>query len=432
MPGQYIHVGLGASAVTDVLAAARAAATQALNQCGKRPNFSIVYIRSDVDPSQILRGITSVLGSEWIGISTDKMFSSTGAYDAQQTVSVLCIASDYLHFGVSVANNYRKDPKKAAQQAVQEAIKHCKADKHLDAYVQFTRAKVKDYASIIRTPPYFLMTYMSGVKFNKGEPVPGHEAEFVSGILEYTGPHIPMFGGSASSSLEEYTNNKGDNFQIAQGKVYKDAAIVVFVVSDLKFSTVVSHGYDSTNEFAAVTKLDDKGYRILELNGKEPVAEYARLLGLTKAQFLKDPATHSFNRPFGLIQGDGTTFIKEVIVNKDNKTLQSNFKLHKNSILNVLKFNSKETLQTLPHMMEAMHKKGDKIALAAFCSCSGRRPLIPKIETKEVSALRKAFPTLPFFGFYSFSEVGSTDSTSAQSHSQTITALTIFDELLTE
>lgn len=437
MQGKYIHVGIGMSSHKDEAEAARSAITQSLESCGGSSckgtsRLSIVYTDSSCNQKAILKEVNALLGTAWIGISTDKIFASSEHYDPDVRVGVLTLASDYLHFGISVANNYRKQPARSAKKAVAEAITNCKADKHLDAYVQFTRAKNKDYASIIRNPPYFVLTFISGITFRSKQPVPGHESEFISGLLEYTGPHIPVFGGSASSSLEDYMQSKGKNYQFANGKLYTDAAIVVFAISDLKFATTVEHGYLSTNDFAAVTKLDAKGYTIKELNGREPVAEYARLLGISKTEYLKDPSAHSFNRPFGLVQGDGTTFIKEAMPSKNKKYLESNFHLHKNSILNVLKFNRKETLGTLPRIIKHSTRKPQHIAVALFCSCSGRRPLIKNIESKEVDLLKKNYPQLPFFGFYSFGEVGSTKSSSANSHSQTITALIIFDQLLTE
>lgn len=287
---------------------------------------------------------------------------------------------------------------------------------------------------MIRNPPYFILTFISGVKIINGKTVAGNEAEFVSGLLEYTGPNIPMFGGSASSSLEEYLQNKADNVQFADGKMYKNAAVVVFVVCNLHFTTLVAHGYKSTKDFAAITKLDKTGYEILEINGKEPIAEYARLLGVSKEVYLKDPSKYTFSRPFGLVQADGATYVKEALPNPNKKTLHSNFELHPNSVMNILEFDKKDTLETLKNSVDLMlkEKTGKHPALALFCSCSGRRPLAKNIEKKDLNNLKKKYPNLPFFGFYSFGEVGSTRSTSAQSHSQTITSLVIYDELLSE
>jgi hypothetical protein len=427
-----IKTSVGTSTNKDPHKAAVEAASKALKKC-KNPSFSIVYTNDQYDQKQFLAGVNEVLGTNWVGISTDKIFTGETGFDPNLSIAVLCIESAYMHFSVSVADKYRKNPKKKAFNAAKEAVEKIESDKYVDAYIQFNRTKKKNYGNIIRNPPYFMLTFISGVKAKNGKVTPGQEVEFVSGLLEYTGPNIPVFGGSASSSLEEYFNEKADNWQFANGKMYKGAAIVVFVVCNLHFSTLVSHGYTLSKDYAIVTKLDKTGYEILELNNKEPVAEYARLLGITKKQYLKESDKVSYSRPFGMIQHDGTAYIKEAIPNPDNKTLHSTFKIHQNSILNILQLDKKKSAQTTKDAVNVIvkQKSNRKPALALFCSCSGRRPVIKGIEKKDFSNLKKANPKLEIFGFYSFGEVGSTRNNSAQSHSQTVTSLVIFSDLLT-
>jgi len=426
-----IKVGIGVSFKKDPYDAAVEAANKSIRECGE-PTFSIVYTNADYEQKGFLDGINSILGKNWVGISTDKIFNSKAGYDPDIRIAVMSISSKYMHFSVAVADNYRKNPKKNAFLAVKSAVENIHADKYIDAYIQFIRTKKKDYGSIIRNPPYFVLTYISGVKILNGKTTPGYETEFISGILEYTGPHIPIFGGSASSSLEEYVKNKADNFQFADGKLYHNAAIVVFAICNLHFTNLVEHGYKLTKDFATITKVDKSGYEILEINGKEPIEEYARLLGVSKKEYLRGPSNYSFSRPFSVVTEDGTTIIKEAIPNPDNKTLHANFKLYPNAIVNITNIDKKETLETCKLSIDNMlkDKKGKKPAIAMFCSCSGRRPLAKNLEKIDLHNLRKKYPNLPFFGFYSFSEVGSTKTLSAQSHSQTVTSLIIFDELL--
>jgi len=427
-----IITGIGNSKKTDSYLAAKEAAQQAIQGFTVAPDFTIVYTDSSCDPEGVLKGINEIIGTNWIGVSTDKQFSNKSEYDPSTKISVLTLSSKYMYFGISVADDYRKDPTKKAKEAISQSMAKVKVDRYVEAYVHFSRMKKKEFNEIVKNPPYFVLTFLSGVKVINGKTIVGEESEFIHGILEYTGPNIPMFGGSASSDLDEYINGKADNFQFANGKLYRNAAIVVFVVSNLAFTTTVEHGYDTTNDFAAVTKLSNDGFEILELNGKEPITEYCRLLKISKEKYFKDPSTFIFSRPFGLVQIDGTAYVKEALPTKNKKTLQCNFQLHKNSVLNVLEFDKSKTLNTLSDIIGKAKTERPKagIALALFCVCSGRRPLIKGIEQKEVSAAIKS--QIPFFGFYSFSEVGSTIITSPQSHSQTITSLIIYDQLISE
>ena len=54
------------------------------------------------------------------------------------------------------------------------------------------------------------------------------------------------------------------------------------------------------------------------------------------------------------------------------------------------------------------------------------------VEKKNVDSFKRSYRNIPFFGFYSFGEVGTTRKMSARSHSQTVTSLVIFDKLLSE
>src|SRR3989338_33558 len=286
MIGKYISVGIGSSKNKDPYKAGIEAAQKALSQIDKEPTFSIVYTNAAADQNEIVKGINEKLGKNWVGASADKQFDSESAYDKDTVVSVLCIKSNYLHFGVGVAENYRKNPKEEAIKATRIAMKDVKRNPYVDAYIQFTRTKKQEYNNIVRTPPYFILTFVSGAKYNGKKSIPGNEIEFVNGILEIAGPHIPLFGGGAGSDFEEYLyKSKGNNYQFANGKVFQDAAIVTFVISNLYFENNVKHGYLTTENFAAVTKLDKTGYEILEINGKEAVAEYCRLTGISKETY---------------------------------------------------------------------------------------------------------------------------------------------------
>ncbi len=429
---KLLNLGIGFSKKKEAYAAAVEAAQMALKKTPKA-KFSVVYTNSMYDQKEFLKGVNKVLGKNWVGISTDKIFNSETGFDPELTISILSFDTQYMHFNVSVADNYRKNPFEKGKKAAMEAVSGAKGDKYVDAYIQFHRTKKKDYGNIIKNPPYFMLSFISGVKAKKGKITPGNEVEFVSGLLDYTGPHIPVFGGSASSDLDQYFDEKADNWQFANGKMYHDAAIVVFVICNLHFATMVSHGYKATDKFAVVTDLDKTGYEILKLNGKEPVAEYARLIGVSKQKYLKEKDKYSYACPLGMVQHDGTTYVREAVPNPDKKTLHSTLKLHKNSILNVLQLDKREIVRTSANAIQKMKKqKGKEPALALFCSCSGRRPVLKGIEKKDFKQLKKSYPKLPVFGFYSFSEIGSTRTNSARSHSQTITSLVIFDKLLSE
>ncbi len=431
--GKYVTIGIGYSKNKNPLKAGEEAANESINGFTKEPTLSLVYTNADYDQSEIASGVNKVLGKNWVGTSADKQFNSDFGYSKDTVVSVLSIQSDYMHFGIGVAKNYRKDPTKMAIKATEQAIKSIKSDKYLDSYIQFTRAKKQEYNKIVKTPPYFILTFVSGAEFKNKESVPGNEIEFLKGILEYLGPNIPVFGGGSSSDFEKYLYKSiGTNYQFANGELMENAGVVIFVICNLLFLTKVKHGYVTTDKFAAITKLDKAGYEILEINGDGPITEYCKLINVRKEEYLKDPFKYSLENPFGMITLEGDTYIKEAMPNQDNKTFHSTLKLRKNYVMNILKYDEKNHFKTMFDTLNEASKNKGRIALGLFCNCSTRRLLMREADNKIIKDIKTKFKTLPFFGFYAFSEIGSTPTSSAQVHGETVTSLIIFDKLLVE
>lgn len=431
--GKYITIGIGTSKNTDPYKAGNEAAEESIKGFDKKQNFSIVYTNPEYNQNEIAKGINDALGKDWVGASADKQFNSEFTYNKDTVVSVLSIKSDYMHFGVGVAKKYRSNPILSAKKATEQAIRSIRSDKYLDSYIQFSRVKKQEYNKIVKTPPYFILTYCSGTEFVKGKSVPGSEIEFLRGILEYLGPHIPVFGGSASSDFETHLyKNIGSNYQFANGEVLSNSGIVIFVICNLFFLNDVKHGYQTTDTFAAITNLDKTGYEILAINGKEPISEYCKLVGVKKDAYLKDPFRYSLTNPFGMITLEGDTYIREALPNPDNKTFHSTYQLKKNYVMNILQYNKKSHFTTMLETLKGASKNKGEMALAMFCNCSTRR-LLMKDAIKDIKKdLKQKFKTLPFFGFYSFGEFGSTPTSSAQLHSETVTSLIIFDKLLVD
>ncbi len=433
-----ISVGIGTSKDKDSYKAAKEAAKQAMTECGDVPTFSIVYVDSSCNPKKVLKGINEVLGKNWVGLSIDKMFNSKTDYDADLQVSVLSINSKYLHFSTAVAENYLKNPIKKGFNAINSAIESVHGDTYIDSYIQFTRTKKNNYGNIIRTPPYFIFTTMSSQTKKNGQYLGGEESKFIDGIMECTGPHVPIFGLGAGYDFEKFLDQKvknADSFQFANGKLYYQAGIIVFVISNLHFEISVQHGYSTTKDYVVITKLDKKGFEILELNGREPVAEYCRLIKAPKKDYLENPENFSLKRPFAIPGFEDTSYIKVAFPNPDGKTLHSTHRLQTNSVLNILKYNKKTLFSTMADMLSAAklaNKNKKKISISFFCNCCSRRLLMEGKEEKALKLVKAKHGAVPLFGAYAFAEIGSTKTSSAQVHGETVTSLIIYDKLLSE
>ena len=75
----------------------------------------------------------------------------------------------------------------------------------------------------------------------------------------------------------------------------------------------------------------------------------------------------------------------------------------------------------------------DKVpAIVLAASCSARRAVLGADVPLEIKAFKKAYRKVPCVGFFTFGEIGSNKNKACQLNEQTITLLTIYDDLITE
>ena len=433
--GDNISVGIGVSDLQDGYQAAISAAKQAVNQAtkGEKPTFSLVFVSSRYNSqiNKVVKGINKILGTKnWVGCTSDRELNSVLGY-CEGTVEVLAIKTKYMYFGVGVAENYRKNPVESGKKATIEAINNCPVERSRFATVQFMRSTKKNFIDIVRNPPYFILTFPSGVEYKNTQPVPGRETEFLSGISEVVGQTIPIIGASASSDVIEFTQkNIGKNYQFANGKVYSDAAVVVFIVSDLYFSYGLEHGYKQTNKLVMITEVSAEGKIINELNGKPPVDEYCKMIGINKKEFAKNPWKYTLTYPLAYTDEFGNTYIKTIGPNPDGRTLYTLAKFIKGSIANILYMDKKNVINAMKDSVFKLDKNTGKLGFVLLFSCSARRIVLGKDITKPIEEFKKEFKNVPFFGFYTFGEIGAKKNRAPQYNNQTVTSLIVYDMLM--
>ncbi len=433
--GKYINIGLGSSNKDDGYEAAKDAAQQAIKDKAEKPTMTIVYADSKYDAEKIAKGINEVIGTNWIGTSTDTQFTNLRGYYVGE-LTVLCIFSQHLHFGVGYVENYKKKPVQNGETAIKMAMEKVNRDQYMDPYVQFRRAQTKKYDDIVKTLPYFALLFINGIESIKGQNVPGRETEFLEGVFNITGPNIPIIGGSASSNLNDFLQKNVTNiFHFAEGKVLRHGAVVLFVVSNLYFAHNLSHGYIKTREVGVLTRLADDGHTIVEINGKPALEEYSRLVGIDVDDMVKDPFKYTFSRPLGIIDPNGNTYIKEAMPNKDKKTMHSVMKLAENSAVTIMDFDKNKTINSIRDGVaeaDSFVKGGKPPALAFVFDCCGRKALLGEDVSVEVDSVTKKYKNTPLIGFHTFGEIGGKRNIACQTVNQSVSALLIYDRLFTE
>ncbi len=431
-----IRVNIGVSDLEDGYKAAVYAAQQAVMGIGSDPTFSIVLFSSEYDPHSVAAGIQKILtGTHWVGCRTNRELNHiTGI--SKGTIQVLSIKTKHMHFHTEVADNYRENPQGKGKEAATRAASLVEPDRLVSPYVQFSRLSSQNYIDIVRTPPYFILTFISGMCHKEdGTFYPGMESKFLEGIFNALGPNIPVFGASVVSDFDGLMQGyKCTNYILVDGKVYENAALVTFVVSDLYFSHGLEHGHKPSDRMALITKLSDDGHTILELNEKGAVEEYSRILGIDQEEFLKNFHKHAYGNPLGVIDVDGSTYIKSIIPCQDGKSLCSISKLTENVFVNILSFDKESAINAMSDAISQAKKDHEdkEAAFALIFSCSGRRAILDEDADHVLEITKSKHVDMPLFGFYSFGEIGAKKDRQSQYNNQTVTTLLVYDKLLSQ
>ncbi len=435
--GKYLNIGIGTSDLNDGYEAAVNAAKSAALSCykGKPPTFSFVFISSKYNSQikEVLRGINKILGQNWIGCTTDcELNSIEGCKNG--SIEVLSIDSPYLHFSVSVAENYRENPIEKGKSAAIEAVDRSIIERNTFSTAQFIKSSKKSFSDIIRNPPYFILTFISGLYFKNKKPIVGLEFEFLEGIKEALGPFIPIIGASAISDTRKFIEGEGENYQFAGGKLYKDAAIVCFCVSELYFSYGSEHGYIPTNMVGRLTKVSDNRRIIEEINDKPAVEEYCSLLKLNKKDFLKKSMIYTSYSPISIFDSRGNIYPLASGATEDGNSLFTFSRVVENTMINISKYDEAKSLKAMKNVISQakLGHENKKIGLAFIFSCAGRKNILQDKVKDVIEEMKKAHGEFPFFGFYSNGEIGGKRNQPSQYNNFTVTSLVLFDSLQIE
>lgn len=433
--GANISIGVGVSDLSDGFNAAVSAAKQAAMQSSKgaMPTFSIVFVSSKYNSQidRVVQGINKILGTNWIGCTTDREINSILGY-CEGTIEVLCIDTPHLHFGVGVSEDYRKNPFEEGKKTVIDAINNCPVDRSKFGTMEFIRGSKKDFREIIKQPPYFILTFISGLYFENGVPTPGLEYEFLEGIKDHLGPFIPIVGASAVSNVDDYLNNVGENYVFANGNYYKNkAAVVCFVVSELYFSYNSSHGYLPKNKPAIITKVSGNGRIIEEINRRPAVEEYSRLVEIPIEEVISKNMVITTQFPISILSYEGTLYPIACGINPDKKTMFTFSKVFENSVIDIGVYSEEKSIKTMRECTEEAVRgyEDKKPVLMLVFSCAGRRYMLGNKIYEEFEEVKNRFGEIPLFGFYSNGEIGARRDSTSRYNNFTVTCMILFDRL---
>ncbi|HIH20774.1 TPA: hypothetical protein HA244_05900 [Candidatus Micrarchaeota archaeon] len=433
-PLSYIRAGTGASHDADPSKAGRKAAEEAVRELAKPPDFAFVfchgatYGKDDESINALVSAVNHVLKGKnprcrWVGCTTDGEISDKGCFF--NSCSVLALASDHVSFGVGVEDGASKDFFTAGKSAAEAATKDLKMlDPYLERYMRFLAVKRKQPSELLKTKPYLLITLFPGPT-QKYQP---NEEEMLKGIQNATGLS-PLFGGSSSDSAMFR-----QTYQFANGRAYKDSCIVVTVLSDLKIAFSITHGLKPTRKQALASK--SRGNRVFTLDGKPAAKVYAKMLGMSMHELRTKLFDEVVQRPYGIADPLGHYWIKTPFHVNPDLSLSFLNNVPQNSLLVLMDSDDKSILASTKRVLsDVKGQLGPDIPVVLLFDC-GSRPRALRLKNREPGSefqvFKKELPESKIIGFYTHGEQALIPSGTIGQHNQTIVAIGISKELISE
>ncbi len=115
--------------------------------------------------------------------------------------------------------------------------------------------------------------------------------ELLLGVLEKNQSLVLVGGGASDVNMDPLS---GSSEIHVDGEVATDSALVAVFRTTAPWGALRSHAYTPTGKTLTITKVDDSGYRALEIDGKPATTRYAELLGIS-------PEHLGFNHPGGFV-----------------------------------------------------------------------------------------------------------------------------------
>lgn len=410
--GTYFEAGIGKAVKGRELDMGRRAAVRACSQIKKfRPTLAKVFVSSELDIPEVIRGLGQVLDCPIIGTSTAGEIAN-GAVTGSVVVAV--IASPHLKVRVGIGQKVSTDYGEAIRTAL-------------------TQAQVLDYFSTGH--PLHQTLYMSGSKNPGISPVlatiitPGATKNGVSlgheihtALRTASANRIPIFGGTSGDYFRFETN-----YQILNQTVTTDAFVLAFIETEILFGIGVAHGFSPTTKRALVTKAS--GHIVYELDGQPAAEVCARLLEI-QPERLGNGAVWFSQFPFGGtdVYGNSLLCVPERIL--EDGSIQFGPMMSNNQVITLMRANRQEIVMAgLSAYEKALHQGGLRRPSFAFIySCALRKRLMARDQAEEIALIRKK-ARIPVCGFYTFGEQGLTDDGLPIFANQSVASLVFSDEL---
>ncbi len=451
--------GIGISSNDEPYSAGREAVSQAIEKAGNHPDFGLFfcagkkYCENEKKIKLAAKGAHDAFMSAnpkcaWIGCSTAGIFTKDKAlFDS---VAAVAGQSDFIRCSAGVGQSASRNPKKAAESACFNAINSLKLDQYIDSYIMFQSTKNKSVKELSRLKNFALVALHSGFTLRRD----GIGDGVAQGVRSALGLNTAVAGGSASNSAIE------KNYIFANGKVFDDAVVCLYVFSNLKFGTGFSSFYEKTKKTALVTKAN--GNFAEEINNVKASDAYADISGIEKSAIRKGawlgegfwkPCLESIEEKAEVPAGLKGSFLMKAAVESPLAVLdiearpwprmiksftkkgQIEFytKINEGNALALACANMKKAVScSADSIRGSMQDVGNNPGLTLAFESIGPKLLLGKNSEKALSESKKSAKTSSLLGIYTLSEIFSAEGMPATDSYLSCCSISFSQEMVTK
>ncbi|AOV94643.1 hypothetical protein AQV86_01820 [Nanohaloarchaea archaeon SG9] len=209
----------------------------------EKESFGILFTSTDFNFRSLVNEIDEEINSEWVGGTTVAEMSSEGS--GRGTAVFMLIESDEISFDTLESSAVSEGPEKAAGDAVSDVERLFEPDKNS-----------------------LLFTLVPGFTIQRN----GREFKFLQGLEKELDKDVKISGGSTGDS-----HRLRENYQIANGEIYADNAVMALIQTEKEIITGQAHGFKDSVRTGVVTQAE--GRILKEISGKPAAEFYADAIG---------------------------------------------------------------------------------------------------------------------------------------------------------
>lgn len=367
--------------------------------------------------NRIVEGVEEEIKSGWIGGTTIAEMSSEGAFEG--TAVLMLIESDEIDFTSFKSSKISDDSQKAAEEVSGKVESLTEED---------------DRNEII-------FSLIPGLTLEKD----GREFKFLEGLERKMDEDMSIVGGSTGDGKRLV-----ENYQMKDGEVYADRAVITLIQTDHDIVTGQAHGFDKEIATGIVTETD--GRVVKEISGEPAIEFYSRRTGVSEEELSKiyntdlraelmagirylelklrgkDPNmvhrifNHSLDYSIAreIKPGEYRLVSPIEVVDKGVKMID---KVHEEETIKILEADRKSVVNAPKKAFSDV--KREKAVFGVLADCASRHMLLD--DDEKENEVRRAAEKIGdnFIGFYGEGEIGGGGTGLCTYMSQTITGFAI-------